>query len=54
MTTILEVFNLMTVGIARYNINQHVPSYIPVGSNGYIQASNLKTHDYIRNISEWT
>ena len=51
--TILEVVNLLTIGISSYNINQHVPSDIPA-NNGYIEPTNLKTQQNINNISEWT
>ena len=51
--TVLEVVILLTVGITSYNIKQHVPSDIPTG-NGFIEAGNLETQNYINSISEWT
>ena len=51
--TILEVVNLLTVGISSYNIKEHVPSDIHT-SNVYIDPRNLQTQQYINNISDWT
>ena len=39
--SVLEVINLLTIGISSYNIRSHVPNDIPV-HNGYVEASNLK------------
>ena len=51
--TVLEVVNLLTIGLSSYNVKQHVPSDIPV-NNAYIEAQHLKTQSYIRSISDWT
>ena len=51
--TILEVVNLLTVGISSYNIKEHVPSDINT-SNLYIEPRNLQTQQYINSISDWT
>ena len=42
--TVLEIINLLTVGITSYNLKQHVPSDVPVHNN-FIPASiyNLNT-----------
>ena len=51
--TIIEIVNLMSIGIACYNVKQSVPNDIPV-HNGYIPPEHLKTQTYIDKISEWT
>ena len=51
--SILEVVNLLTIGISSYNIKQHVASDIPI-SNGFIVNDNLKTQSYINSICNWT
>ena len=51
--TILEVVNLLTVGISSYNMKRHVASDIP-SSNCYIDSSKLETQKNIEIISEWT
>ena len=51
--SILEVINILTVGISSYLTKFHVPSDIPV-SNGFISSQNLRTQDTINKISEWT
>ena len=38
--SVLEIVDLLTVGITSYNINQHIPSEIPV-HNQYIPGENL-------------
>ena len=51
--TVLEVINLLTIGISSYNIRSHVPNDIPV-QNGFIEAGNLKIQKNIHSIAEWT
>ena len=51
--SVLEVVNLLTVGISSYNIRMHVPSDIP-SNNGFIPSENLHTKNYIENINQWT
>ena len=51
--SILEVVNLLTVGISSYNVKHHIPNDIP-SHNGFISAENLKTQGYINQISCWT
>ena len=43
--SILEVINLLSIGISSYNIKNHISSDIPE-SNGYIPPQNLKTKEY--------
>ena len=51
--TILEIVNLLTVGITSYNIKQQVPSDIPQ-HNQFIPAENLNSQDWLDTINEWT
>ena len=43
----------MNVGIATYNVRQHVPSDIPT-HNQFIPASNLKSQNDLNVINDWT
>ena len=49
----LEIINLLSVGIASYNVRAHVPSDVLV-NNQVIPAKNLKTQDQLRVINDWT
>ena len=51
--SILEVVNLVTVGISSFNSKLQVPNDIP-DHNGYIDPSNLKSQSYLNEISQWT
>ena len=51
--SVLEIVNLLTVGISSYNIKAQVPNDIPI-HNGYIEAKNLKIQENIDNICDWT
>ena len=51
--SVLEIVNLLTVGISSYNIRTQVPNDIP-SHNGYIEAKNLKIQKNIDSICEWT
>ena len=51
--SILEMVNLLSIGISSYNFKMHVASDVP--KNGYfIPNNNLKTQDYLSKICEWT
>jgi len=47
------VVNLINVGIATYNVKQHVPSNIPT-HNQIIKSDNLKSQKYLHIINDWT
>ena len=49
--TVLEIVDLLTVGITSYNIKQHIPSDIPI-HNQYIPAGNLKSQDWLDGINK--
>ena len=51
--TVLEVVNLLTIGISSYNIRAHVASDIPV-HNGFVAAENLQIQENINQIQIWT
>ena len=51
--SILEVVNLLTIGISSYNIKNHVPSDMPL-SNLVLPSKNLKLHENLQTISDWT
>ena len=51
--SILEIINLLTVGISSYNLKQQVPSDIPQ-HNQYIPAENLKSQKWLNAINDWT
>ena len=51
--SILEIINLISIGVASYNFTHHVASDIP--ENGYyISPDNLLTQQYLQKISDWT
>ena len=51
--TVLEIIDLLTVGITSYNLKHHIPSDIPV-HNQYIPAQNLESQTWLDGINEWT
>ena len=51
--TILEIVNLLTVGMSSFNVKNQVPSDIP-DHNQYISSENLKSQQYLDNINQWT
>ena len=51
--TILEIINLLTVGISSFNLKGQVPNDIPT-HNQYINPLNLKSQGYLNEINQWT
>ena len=51
--SILEILNLISLGISSYNCKVHVPSDIQ-SSNNFIHPANIKSQEYINKIEEWT
>ena len=49
----LEIIQLLSAGIATYNIRSHVPNHIPT-HNQIISASHLKSQADLNVINEWT
>ena len=51
--SILEIVNLLTVGITSFNIKQQVPTDIPL-HNQFIPSCNLQSQVWLDNIDHWT
>ena len=51
--SVLEVINLITIGLSSYNFYQHVASDIGINQS-YIPSKNLKSQCYADNICQWT
>ena len=51
--TVLEIVNLLTVGITSYNIKAHIPSDLDI-HNHFIPPENLKSQDWLNKIDRWT
>ena len=51
--TILEIINLITIGMSSFNVTNQVPNDIHIDKN-YIINQNLETQTNINDISEWT
>ena len=51
--TVLEIVNVLTIGITSYKFKNHVPSDIPT-NNLYIPPQNLKSHQHLKDIEQWT
>ena len=51
--SILEIVNLLTVGITSYNIKQQIPSDIP-SHNQFIPPELLQSQVWLDKIDEWT
>ena len=51
--TVLEAVYLMNIGIASYNLRNHIPNNIPV-HNQIIKSDQLATQNYLDEIQNWT
>jgi hypothetical protein len=51
--SILEIVNLLTIGINSFNIKQQIPSDIP-NHNQFIPPQNLKSQGWLDQIDDWT
>ena len=51
--SILEIINLVSIGLSSYNCNMHVPSDISV-DNFYLDPANIKSQGYLDKIEAWT
>ena len=51
--TFLEIIYLINVGLASYNIRQHIPTHVPV-SNQFIPAEHLRSQKDLEKIDSWT
>ena len=51
--TVLEIVNLISVGLTSYNTKNHIPSDISVDKN-FIPPQNLKSQQWLDEINTWT
>ena len=51
--TILEIVNLLTIGISTFHLKNQVPSDIPV-HNQIIPAQNTQSQEWLNKINDWT
>ena len=51
--SLLEIINLINIGIASHNSKVHVPSNLP-NHNQLIPSEHLQTQKYLNDISKWT
>ena len=50
--SVLEVINLLNIGLSTFNFKSQVASDIPIHGQ-YISNTNLKTQQYIENLNKW-
>ena len=51
--SLLEIINLLTIGLTSYNVKGQVPNDIPT-HNQYIPSENLKSKEWLQKINDWT
>ena len=51
--SVLEIVNLLTIGLSSFNLKHQIPSDIPT-HNQYIPAENLRSQDWLNKINDWT
>ena len=51
--SVLEIVNLLSIGIASHNSKHQVPSNIP-SHNQFVPAAYLKSKQYLENIHQWS
>jgi hypothetical protein len=51
--SILEIVNLLTVGLSSFNLKQQVPNDVAT-HNQFISPDNLKSQEWLDNICNWT
>ena len=51
--SILEIVNLLTIGITSYNLKYQIPSDVPQ-HNQYIPSENLESQEWLNKINQWT
>ena len=52
--SVLEIINLISIGLSSYNYKLHVPSDISVDHNQYLPTQNFNSQESLRKISDWT
>ena len=48
----LELINLLSIGLASYDFQNHVPSDIAAG-NFFLDPYSIKSQNYLENIENW-
>ena len=51
--TVLEIVNVLTVGITSYNLKSHIPSDVP-HHNGFIDPVKLSSQAILDKLNDWT
>ena len=51
--TVLEVINLLNIGLSTCRVKDTIPSHIPA-HNQFIDSRNLKSQEYLVDINKWT
>ena len=51
--SILEILNLLSIGLASYNYHNHVPSDVGI-ENLYLDPRNIQSQEHLQKISRWT
>ena len=51
--SVVEVINLISIGLASYNCCNHVPSNV-AAPNLFLDLANIKSQGYLDRISDWT
>ena len=51
--SLLDIINLITVGLSSYNFKQHVASDVGIDQL-YIPSENIRSQSYMNKISNWT
>ena len=51
--SVLEIVNMLTVGISSFNLKQQVPNDLPE-HNHYIPPENLQSQKWLNDINDWT
>ena len=50
--TLLEIINLLNIGISSYNTKLHVPNDLDINKH-FIPPSNLETNNHLKSIRNW-
>ena len=51
--SMLEIINLISIGLSSYNCHSHVPSDVAT-SNLFLDPANTKSQGYLDNVAKWT
>ena len=51
--SILEIINLISIGLSSYNCRNHVPSDVGI-DNKFLDKSNIESQTYLEKLSKWT